>query len=369
MDNQEIEIEKTDNDIGEDQTDITSPFKTKDVRITHSPILLPSLIKRFEEKAIIIPDFQRKANLWTLNQMSRLIESILLKLPLPIFYFDVSNPDEWLVVDGLQRLSTMDRFFTKKDFKLKNLEFLTDFNGKGYDDFDRSTQRVIDETILLTHQIEAQTPKEVRYSIFNRINTGGLSLNSQEIRQALNQVGDGVKFLSNIVEKREFKDIVGISNKRMRGQELVLRFMAFQILKDDKFKTMQNFLDLAMEELNKKNKEELQELENKLIEILIFSEEILGKNHKFSRSIVDTEKNKSVNLSLFDVLTVSFNAIQNKHLFKQNKKYFIDGFKNLLKDESSAFFESITKGTSGKSQKETRFRIIQELIQKTFKKA
>jgi hypothetical protein len=364
----ETQIEETDNDIGDKQTDITSPFRTKDIRVTNAPVLLPSLIARFEEGAIIIPTFQRRKNLWTLNQMSRLIESILLKLPLPIFYFDVSDPDKWLVVDGLQRLSTMDRFFTKKDFKLRNLEFLQDFNGKGFDDFDRSTQRVIEETIIMTYQIEAQTPKEVRYSIFNRINTGGLTLTAQEIRQALNQKGDGVSFLSNIAETDEFKNIVGISNQRMRGQELILRFMAFQILQNTQFKTMHNFLDLAMEAIDEKNKYELEALEKKLIEVLIFSEKILGKNHKFSRSIVDDSKKKSVNLALFDVLTVSLNSIQDKDLFIQNKKYFIDEFKSLLKNQDSEFLKSITQGTSGKWAKETRFRIIQDLIRKTLER-
>jgi hypothetical protein len=78
--------------------------------------------------------------------------------------------------------------------------------------------------MFVAYQIEAQTPKEVRYSIFNRINTGGLSLKPQEIRQALNQKGGGVNFLKNMVEQDSFKEVVGISNKRMAGQELVLRF-------------------------------------------------------------------------------------------------------------------------------------------------
>ncbi|SEH04917.1 DUF262 domain-containing protein [Candidatus Venteria ishoeyi] len=124
-------IEQTDDDIGRDDVDITNPFSTKDIKITNATILLPSLIKRLEHDEIdLCPDFQRHANLWDINKMSKLIESVLLKLPLPIFYFDVSNPDKWLVVDGLQRLSTIKRFFVKKDIKLKNLEFLTHLNGK-----------------------------------------------------------------------------------------------------------------------------------------------------------------------------------------------------------------------------------------------
>ncbi|SEH04905.1 DUF262 domain-containing protein [Candidatus Venteria ishoeyi] len=332
--------------------------------------MLPSLIKRLEHDEIdLCPDFQRHANLWDINKMSKLIESVLLKLPLPIFYFDVSNPDKWLVVDGLQRLSTIKRFFVKKDIKLKNLEFLTHLNGKKYTDLDRPLQRTIDDTQFVTYQIEAQTPKKVRYSIFNRINTGGLSLNAQEIRQALNQEGNGevsasgVKFLSELVEDAIFKRIVGISNKRMAGQELVLRFIAFKILTIE-FTTMHEFLDSAMEAIDKKNKNELDVLKNKLIKVLEFSEQILGKDHKFSRSFVDKTKNKLVNKSLFDVLTVCFDEIEDrsKIFFLERKEYFIQKLKNELKNETSDLFESITKGTSGKKAKETRFKIIRKLI-------
>jgi hypothetical protein len=365
---QNIAIEKTDNGISEEHDqDITSPFSVKNIKITNAPILLASLINRLKRDEIDLnPDFQRHANLWTINQMSRLIESILLKLPLPIFYFDVSDSDKWIVVDGLQRISTIKKFFIDNSFKLKNMEFLDELNGKNYDELDRRYARTVDETLLLTYQIEAQTPKEVRYSIFNRINTGGLPLKAQEIRQALNQKGGGVKFLKQIVEEELiFKKVVGISNKRMAGQELVLRFVAFKILNDDKFKIMSSFLDLAMEEVDSANPQDLDKLKESLINTLEFSEKILGKGHKFSRFIADENKNKVVNLSLFDVLTVCFDEIEDQELFLNNKDFFVTKFKELLKDENGNFFVSITKGTSGKWAKETRFSIIRKLIKQT----
>ncbi|MCF6289165.1 MAG: DUF262 domain-containing protein [Proteobacteria bacterium] len=363
-----IEIENTDDEIGENDDDIISPFSTKDIKITNAIILLPSLIKKLEYEEIdLSPDFQRHADLWDINKMSRLIESILLKLPLPVFYFDVSNPDKWVIVDGLQRLSAIKRFFVKQDIKLKNLEFLTDLNGKTYKDLERRLLRTIDDTQFVTYQIEAQTPKKVRYSIFNRINTGGLTLNAQEIRQALNQKGNGiepasgVKFLQEVINENIFKDVVGISNKRMAGQELVLRFMAFKIL-DEKFTIMREFLDAAMEVIDKKPMDELIGLKDRLINVLKFSEEVLGKNHKFSRSITENSKNKLVNKSLFDVLTVSFDEIRDKDAFLKNKNSFVGKLKDMLRDETSDFFESITKGTSGKRAKEIRFQTIRGLI-------
>lgn len=374
MKNEGNDIEQTDDEIGDNDTEIISPFSTKDIKINNAIIVLPSLIKKLEYGEIdLSPYFQRHADLWDINKMSRLIESILLKLPLPVFYFDVSNPDKWVIVDGLQRLSAIKRFFGNekkceiKNFKLKNLEFLTDLNGKTYKDLERPLQRTIDDTQLVTYQIEAETPKKVRYSIFNRINTGGLILNAQEIRQALNQEGNGVdsvsgvKFLEEVTNEKVFKDVVGISNKRMAGQELVLRFMAFKIL-DEKFTIMHEYLDSAMEVIDKKQRHELDNLKHNLIETLIFSEKILGKNHKFSRSITDDSKNKLVNKSLFDVLTVCFDEIKDKEYFLTNKDIFVDRLKDLLQDETSEFLKSITKGTSGKKAKETRFKIIKALI-------
>ncbi len=352
------------NDIEEEQ-DIINPFSVKDITVSSRTVLLPSIIGRLKYNEIGIPDYQRHENLWTTKQKSRLIESILLKLPLPVFYFDVENNDKWMVIDGLQRISTIRSFFVEtgqKQLKLSGLEFLTELNGKKYNDLNRGMLRTIEETQFTTYQIEAQTPMEVRYSLFNRINTGGISLKPQEIRQALNQKGDGVKFLQEIAESDIFKKIVGISNRRMAGQELILRFMAFQILRDDQFKTMANFLDLAMIELDSKSKEELKILKNRLTEVLDFSKQILGKNHRFSRSIADPNKNKLVNLSLFDVLTVCFNKVENKELLLEKKDIFVEKLKKLLLDENSDFFQSITKGTSGKTAKETRFRVISQLI-------
>jgi len=345
---------------------ITNPFSTKDIKITHATIALSSLLKRLEYDEIDLnPDFQRHANLWTRGKMSRLIESVLLKLPLPVFYFDVSNPDKWIVVDGLQRLSALKKFVVDKQLKLYDLEFLTDLDGKMYDDLDRSLKRVIDETQIITYQIEAQTPKEVRYSIFNRINTGGLSLNAQEIRQALNQKGKGVPFLEDVANNKKFKKIVGISSQRMSDRELVLRFMAFKLTRfqNSKVNDISSFLDSAMEKLDAiKEENYLNNLKEEFIKSLEYSEAILGENHRFSRSIGLTENTNTLNKSLFDVISVCFSEITEQEKFLERKDIFIEKFKELLKDDNGDFSTSITKGTSSRGAVETRFKIMQELI-------
>ena len=363
----ELENEKSINDENIiSDSNIINPFSTKDIKVTNATIALSSLISRLEYNEIDLnPDFQRNDNLWDRKKMSRLIESILLKLPLPVFYFDVTDPSKWIVVDGLQRLSTLKKFIVDKKLKLYNLEFLTQLNDKKYEDLDRSLKRVIDETQIVTYQIEAQTPKEVRYSIFNRINTGGLSLNAQEIRQALNQKGEGVNFLKEICENDIFKKVVGISSQRMADRELALRFIAFKLTHYTEFKVvdMGSFLDNAMDMLDKINDLSLlDKIKNDLFDSLIFSEKILGKNHRFSRSLAIEEKTRTLNRSLFDVISVCFSEIEDKNKFLLQKEKFVNKFKNLLLNQQGEFSKSITEGTSGKSVVETRFRIMNQLI-------
>lgn len=371
---EELEIEK-DKIVDDSIVDghVVNPFSTKDIKITNATIALSSLISRLEHGEIDLnPDFQRNGNLWNRKQMSRLVESILLKLPLPVFYFDVSDTNKWIVVDGLQRLSTLKKFIVNeidnksntKGFNLVDLEFL-DLNGKNYTELDRSFKRIIDETQIITYQIEAQTPKEVRYSLFNRINTGGLTLNTQEIRQALNQSGDGVKFLQEISENETFKDVVGLSSKRMRDRELILRYIVFKlnIFEEFKFGKMREYLDKAMEKLDSiEKKEKLENIKNTFINTLQFTVKIFGDKHKFSRSIANKNSTKTLNQSLFDVITVCFSEIENKELFLKRKDLFLERFIPLIEDEHGEFSKAITEGTSDRGTIETRFKIMNKLI-------
>jgi uncharacterized protein with ParB-like and HNH nuclease domain len=142
---------------------------------------------------------------------------------------DATNEDKWLVIDGLQRLSTLKQFVIDKTLRLNNLEFLTNLNSKNYDDLPRNYQRRIDETVLTVYLIEKGTPSKVKYNIFRRINTGGLPLSPQELRHAINP-GSATKFLDKLAKSKEFKQATRISKirqERMDDHEFVLGFVAF----------------------------------------------------------------------------------------------------------------------------------------------
>ena len=207
---------------------ILEPFNPELINISQDKLPIASIAQRYREKALdLTPDFQRNRGIWSASKKSRLIESILLRIPIPVFYLAVGASDVWSVVDGVQRLSTIIDFMDGK-FKLRGLEYLNHLNGLLHVDLAVPMQRRIRETQLVFNLIERGTPEEVMFNIFYRVNTGGLPLSRQEIRHAMTP-GSAREYLRRLAESGEFIRATGgsVSPTRMQDRELVLRFVAF----------------------------------------------------------------------------------------------------------------------------------------------
>ncbi len=148
---------------------IPEPFGIRDIRITNVVISLSTLADKLRMNEIDIHPNSHVDYPWGREKMSRLIEAILLKIPLPIFYFDVSTPFKWNSIDGVQRLLTINRFIVENSLVLNNMEVLTHLNGINYSSLDNSYKRIIYDTQIITYQVEAQTPIELRELIFKKI--------------------------------------------------------------------------------------------------------------------------------------------------------------------------------------------------------
>ena len=226
--------------------DSKDPFDPATISIEKRVVTMDAIIRRLEQKTIKLnPGFQRK-EVWDDTRKCQLIESLLLKIPIPMFYVAAAPDDGWTVVDGLQRLSTIRDFVLGKDyistkdekkkghgFKLEGLEFCgKQLNGHDMAELPTLYSNRIMETEFTFTIINPGTPEDVKRNIFKRINTGGIQLSPQEIRNAL-YGGDISKLLSELAEMRCFKDATGWSVKtlRMEDKELVLRFVAF-LLRD-----------------------------------------------------------------------------------------------------------------------------------------
>ncbi len=230
FDNQptDVEVEET----GEPSPD-AKPWDPSKIRISTKPFSLRQVVDMIDDGDIdLAPDFQR-LYVWKPLQRSRLIESILLGIPLPAFYFNQDHQGAMQVVDGVQRLTTIHRF-AKKDERLADLEYLKTLDGKKFSELDVALKRRFQQTQIFVNVIEPQTPDDVKFDVFRRINTGGSPLTAQEIRHCMSRA-PARALLKRLIESKSFHDATDHAFKkerRMADREVALRFCAFRHLGD-----------------------------------------------------------------------------------------------------------------------------------------
>lgn len=308
LDENGVELVSGDEDIEKEEDgekDYVKPYDTKMIDISPKPLSLDMIIARLENDEIdLLPDFQRKAGLWNDEQKSQLIESLILRIPLPAFYFDGSNNDRWVVIDGLQRLTAIKEFFVDKKLSLIGLEFLHDLENIKVDDMPRTYIRRMKETQIITYIINPGAPVNLKYNIFKRINTGGLKLSPQEIRHALYQ-GFATNYLKRLADSDDFKiaTCYSVKTDRMLDREFVLRFIAFYELPIEDYKgSIDLFLNEAMEYINKYyNVKYSKNVEKIFIDSLNACQNLFGK---FAfRRMPDDEKRRPISKALFETWT------------------------------------------------------------------
>lgn len=175
---------------------------------------------------IIDPEWQRNY-VWNRVQASKLIESFLLKIPIPVVYLARTEEDRYEVIDGLQRLKSIFDFMDNS-LKLSGLDFHTELNGKAYKDLESHIQRKIRNSTLPSFELASNTDGNLHFVVFERLNTGGTKLNEMEIRNCIFRGS-----LNDLIKDLSFnKDFITCVNqktlaKRMGDRNLVLRFLAF----------------------------------------------------------------------------------------------------------------------------------------------
>ena len=352
----------------EDESDtaaIDDPFDPTTIRITTKQPTVDLVVNRMHHEEIILqPDFQRSDNVWPIRTRSRLIESLLLRIPLPVFYMAADRNDNWKVVDGLQRLSTLRDFVLNKKLRLRGLEYLTQFDGNSFDDLPRPMQRRITETQLSCHIIEPGTPPEVMYNVFKRINTEGKPLVAQEIRHALNP-GPARELLRELAHSDEFLQATKgtVSSRRMADRECVLRFLAFRTLGEAQYGgRLDDFLTSAMRVLNCRPDTHVS-LSSDFIRAMSLASDIFGQE-AFRKPNRLARWRSPVNKPLFESLSVTLAEVPPEHsgLLRKRKENLVEDLAQLMeKDEE--FFDSITVGTQTTRQVTIRFARMRKIVQ------
>lgn len=319
------------------------------ITIVSKILSVESIIKKIKYGEINIDtEFQRKRSLWSQSVKSQLIESLMIQLPIPPMYFDGRDTNKWDIIDGLQRLCTLKEFMLDHEWKLKDLEYLADYNGCSMEDLPRVYQRRIEEGQLAFYLILPDTPEDVKYSLFKRINTPGLKLESQEIRHALYQ-GVATELVRDLVENDTFRRVTNgdVPSKRMQDREMALRYLALRYMGAEEYQnnTMDSYLNKAMSFLNRQEPETIEEYKETYFKALECNFEIFGI-YAFRRiSKLKPKARKPINTALFESWMNAVSMLdddQRAHLVINKEKLREKYIQEL--DKKSSFYSDIGSG-------------------------
>jgi len=371
-----VEEEDIEKEEGNDAIKVENPFNPNDININIVTRTIGQLIDMLRYNEILIPPYQRLPNLWKEKQKSRFIESLMLNLPIPLFYFDEAEDKKWKVIDGLQRISTLEHFVlgglkdktlsgNKNALILDDLEFKTEFNGKTWDELPREIQRRIEVCQVTINLIQKGTPEEVKYSIFSRINQGGIELKAQEIRTALFQ-GYKVDFIKELVSPstamgKSFALATNnsVPTKRQDDLDFATRFISFFILGYEQYEPDMDLFQIKGTKSIPNDITELEKISKSFQQAMQLAYDIFGIDafRKTNKVIV-----KRINKPLFEIISVCFAQLNSseKEKLLHKKDDFVYAFNDLQNNET--FWNAITTGTASKDSVRKRHEIFRELI-------
>lgn len=300
---------------------IKAPFDPAKIDVITQARTIDLLLTRLREGELdLSPDFQRRSNLWTPVRKSSLIESILLRIPIPSLYVSEDKDGNYTVVDGLQRICAIAHFVEASSLnkalnvkldplRLTGLESLIEYPDTAFAELPRPLQRRINETELTLHIIRPSTPQDVKFNIFSRINQGGLPLTAQEIRNAIYR-GEWRPRVRALAESQRFLDATEhkIKGERMEDLELVLRFVAHYTLQPNENRPEDQNLDTFLNETIESRsvhwaEQQWKDIESAFFRALEYAPQIFGRI-TFRKYSAPNESRRPINRGLFETETV-----------------------------------------------------------------
>lgn len=386
------EPDSNDSDDGIEGEDTSSgertlkPWDPAQIRITTKNFSLREIVEQIKEGEIdLAPDFQRDY-VWKKRQRTRLVESILLGIPLPAFYFNQEAEGTYQIVDGVQRLSTIRLFMSDEhELETEDLEYLTDLGGQKYSALEPAMARRLRATQIVVHVIEPQTPDEVKYDIFSRVNTLGSPLSSQEIRHAMGK-SRSRKFLKSLIELPSFdtatenyfwkksSDEPGKpvrDSKRMANRELALRFCAFSSYSESEYREHES-LDAFLLDFTRRidggpnrndalGDQELDTLRERFDGAMTKASEILGKAAFRRWPLGESQHRGPINRAVFESQSIAL-ADHPLDRLCAHKDEIVAAFRKAFDDER--YTRSVTAGTGDPARISLRLNHTRKILAK-----
>ena len=337
-------IEEKIEGLGEPDSSTWGDYPIDTLQIRYEQRTIHDVLRRIDQGQFVMnPDFQRDF-IWEDAKQSKLIESVLMRIPLPVFYLAEDSEGRMVVVDGLQRLSTFQRF-VNNDLRLR-LPDRRSLDRKKFEDLSPKLQNRVEDCNLILYMIDSKVPEQAKLDIFERVN-GGVPLTRQQMRNCL-FMGDATRFLKEQSRTNLFLQATGESlrTSTMRDREFVNRFCAFQILDLDSYRDMDEFLADSLKKMNA-DAESLPTLVEQFKTTLGNNFYLFGK-HAFRKHQPEQETRSVLNASLWDVMSTGLSRHSWQVVEKQSEK-LKDRFYQLLADDE--FVYSITYSPTGQTGK------------------
>lgn len=300
------------------------------------------IVNRLGKNHIIIPEFQRQY-VWDIKQASRFIESLILGLPVPgVFLSQEKDTNRMLVIDGQQRLLSLKKFYDGKFngqiFKLKGVQ--EDLEGRSFEDLTTSDRLKLDDSVIHATVIKQDSPDDDGssiYMIFERLNTGGMKLVPQEIRACVYH-GAFNKMLHTLSNDDNWKIIYSADNKRLKSEELILRYF---VLKDQwaaYTKNFKTFLNRYMEENRNIDEINVESYSQNFRQVVKFINNCIG-----SRAF---RIGRNLNAAIYDSVMIATSKLLESTSTPDVQK-FKDSYSSLIADqEYRSHVESSTSSQS-----------------------
>jgi hypothetical protein len=318
-------------------------------------LVVESLIDQIDGGTIFLrplserPSFQRRY-VWTDTLASRLIESILLNVPIPPCYLSQNENFELDVIDGQQRLFSIYRFLDNQ-FQLSDLEVLTELNGLRFHEVPSKLQRQLKTHTLRCVLITNESHPEIQFDVFERLNTNTIPLNAQELRNCIYR-GSLNSLLKDAVTYQPWLDILGKTqpDKRMRDEELVLRFFAFYIHGLDSYRTPQkHWLNETAKAGKKYSPDRINELLETWKNTIDVSLRWFEPNECFRRM-----GSRSINRALFDLVATTAAHLKIEKA-SEIRQVFRERYDTLLANEE--FQDLISRAVDHTKRTKRRFEM------------
>ncbi len=337
--------------LGGDEDASWGDYPIDTVLIRNENRTVHDVLRRMEQGSFVMdPDFQRDF-IWDEDKQSKLIESVLMRIPLPVFYLAEDQQGRMVVVDGLQRLSTFKRF-VGNELRLR-LPKQSELNRKQFKDLSPKLQNRVEDCNLILYIIDVKVPERARLDIFERVN-GGVPLTRQQMRNCLH-MGQATQFLKAEATTNLFLDATGhsLQTATMRDREFVNRFCAFQLLSLEDYKgDMDEFLAQGLRKMNSLDPRELETLAEEFRAGLANNFEVFGR-HAFRKHSENQDGRSVINASLWDVMSTGLSRYPS-FLVESRADELRSAFYPLMGDPE--FIKAITYGPNDAKKVKYRFQ-------------